>query len=206
MIHAWRGFRRSIRTGHANIPDLEETVRRTADQGFFLEPAFRRRIGNQAELLLLVDQEGSMAPFHWLTRELVDTAREEGRIGTLGTYYFHDVFHEHVFERATLLRPHPFERIMAGFAPKCGVLIVSDGGAARGSLDVEDRIMPTLRMIARLRRHTPFLAWLNPMPQRRWENTSARYIAEAVPMFPMTADGLSRSIGLLRGLGGGGNT
>ncbi|AIE83767.1 VWA domain-containing protein [Fimbriimonas ginsengisoli] len=199
MIHAWRRFRRPGHYGAPSVIDIPETVRRTADRGFFLEPVLRRRERNDAELLMLVDQEGSMAPFHWLTRDLVAAAVEESGIANVRVFYFHDVFQDQVFQQATLREPVSFDRVLASCRPNCGVLIVSDAGAARGSLDTDGRIVPTLRLLARVRRKTRYVAWLNPMPAHRWEGSSARYVAVGVPMLPMTKDGLNQAIAYLRG-------
>jgi uncharacterized protein with von Willebrand factor type A (vWA) domain len=42
-------------------------------------------------------------------------------------------------------------------------------------------------------------AWLNPMPNHRWRNTTAEEIARFVPMFEMNRRGLDAAIDILRG-------
>ena len=84
-------------TAPADVLDLNATVEKAAREGFFLAPVYRRRVRNQAHLLLLVDQDGSMVPFHRFTRELVETASEESALGQVDVFYFHNFFVETVY-------------------------------------------------------------------------------------------------------------
>jgi uncharacterized protein with von Willebrand factor type A (vWA) domain len=79
------------------------------------------------------------------------------------------------------------------------VLIVSDAGAARGSRRLE-RIGATTKLLGRLKLRTRLLAWLNPMPQERWEGTSAHMISCLVRMFQMDPDGCSAALDVVRGV------
>ena len=61
-------------------------------------------------------------------------------------------------------------------------------------------MLATLECLDTLRAVTPYVAWLNPMPEARWRNTSAEVIARQVAMFSMSPDGLSNAVDVLRGL------
>ncbi len=69
MAYAWRYLRRPIADGPEDVPDVEATVARAAQQGFFLAPVYRRRERNHAQLLLLIDQGGSMVPMPSLIKQ-----------------------------------------------------------------------------------------------------------------------------------------
>ena len=198
MVYSWRYLRRPVLDGPADVLDVAETVDRVAHQGFYLAPVYRRRERNHAHLLLLLDQGGSMTPFHRLTRDLAETARDESAIGSVDVFYFRNApaddlfFDRHCTEKAAVAR------VLDGCTDDTSVMVVSDAGAARGKLSVE-RILATTRFLGQLRARTALLAWLNPMPAGRWEGTTAAVIAHLVPMYPMNHDGLAHAIDAARG-------
>ncbi len=198
MLYAWRYLRRPVKDGPRDVLDVEATVERTARQGFFLHPEYDRRETNYAHLVLLVDQGGSMAPFHRFTRDLVDTACEGSAIRQVDVGYFHNVPPPQVFRDPHLTEPLPLERLFAEVTPDSSVLLVSDAGAARGQRSTT-RIRGTAEFLARLKRMTTLVAWLNPMPQARWASTSAQFIARLAPMFQMDGDGFGNAVDALRG-------
>lgn len=216
MKQGWRFLRRRVREGPPVELDVEATVQRISQDGFFLTPVLRPRRVNKAALLLLLDRDGSMAPFHPLGRRLAETAVEAGRLGRADTYYFHDCpppqdrrrpatpqnpYREHKLYRQPHLRQaRPLSEILDEFDNwRAGVLIFSDAGAARGGWD-EARIENTAVFLYQLRAlGIEHVAWLNPMPALRWAHTSAEAIAARVPMFSLESNGLYRAIDVLRG-------
>lgn len=200
MIYTWRYLRRPVKDGPRDVLDVETTVEQTARQGFFLRPVYDRRENNYAHLVLLVDQGGSMVPFHRFTRDLVETAtdEEESQIRQVEVMYFHNVPPADMFRDSHLTQPLPLEQVFARLTPDTSVLLVSDAGAARGHRSMP-RIRDTTEFLVRLKRLTRLIAWLNPMPQPRWAGTSAQYIARLAPMFQMDRDGFSHAVDALRG-------
>ena len=67
MIYAWRYLRRPIADGVADVLDIAATIAQATRQGVFLGPVYRRREQNHAHLYMLMDQNGSMMPFHRFT-------------------------------------------------------------------------------------------------------------------------------------------
>lgn len=201
MVYAWRYLRRPVKDGPWDVLDVAATVEQTARQGFFLRAVYDRRQRNYAHLVLLVDQGGSMVPFHRFTRDLVETARDEqaSQIRQVEVVYFQNVPPPHVFRDPHLTESLPLERLLAGVTPDTSVLVVSDAGAARGYRSTT-RIRATAEFLVQLKRRTTLIAWLNPMPQSRWASTSAQFIARLVPhMFQMDRDGFGNAIDALRG-------
>ncbi len=198
------------RDGPATIIDIDATVEKAARQGYLLDTVYRREMSDHSHLVLLVDRKGSMTPFHPLARDLVATAMrsaEEKLIGRLDVYYFRNVatasFHIDPFlgelDRIDG-RPLTMDESLNRHKGDMRIMILSDAGAARGNRAL-GRIEATEDMMAHLSRRTKFIAWLNPMPEKRWRWTSASIIARMVPMFEMTKLGFHRACRALRGRG-----
>lgn len=200
LVYNWRYLRRPVADGAKTVLDLEATVQRSTRQGFYLAPVYKRKLRNDARLLLLIDQNGSMTPFHHFTRDLVETVNQESSLDpeNVAAYYFQNVPAGGVFRDPYLTKPVPLAEALAACDESTSVLVVSDAGAARG-YRMRDRVRRTIRFLQQLRRYTTLLAWLNPMPESRWEGSSAEVIAQSVPMFQMDNEGLSNAIDVVRG-------
>ncbi|HMV46981.1 MAG TPA: VWA domain-containing protein [Blastocatellia bacterium] len=201
MAYGWRYLRLDVNDGAANILDLAATVDKAAREGLFTEPVYRRQRTNHAHLILLVDQKGSMMPFHRFTRDLVDSALESGHFAEdhVERFYFQNVIEEKLYTDPYLIQSVAFADVLARCDGDTSILIVSDAGAARG-LYHSDRVLMTTKFIAHLRRRTNQIAWLNPMPEERWTGTSAQMIAYMTPMLRLNQDGFSRAIDVARGI------
>ena len=226
----WRFLRRMDRSGPKREIDIEATVDRLVRDRFLLEPVRRAERVNRSELLLLIDRQGSMVPFHGLGRRIEETAVASGRLGHIETYYFNEVppLHRTAFDlpASAKYRPHllfadqaslegvEVSDIARRFNPAfTSVLIFSDGGAARGHWD-EERLESTARFLYQLTQlGLNQIAWLNPMPRERWslreeerwihyQPNTATEIARIVPMFGMDQTGLFEAINVLRGRSG----
>jgi uncharacterized protein with von Willebrand factor type A (vWA) domain len=57
----------------------------------------------------------------------------------------------------------------------------------------------TKNFIDQFRQRVRYIAWLNPMPQKRWDGTTAGLVARLVPMFEVSRRGLQDAIDVLRG-------
>lgn len=198
MKQSWRYLRRPVREGPPEELDVEATVEKAARESVLLETVLVPRRSNQAELVLLVDQDGSMVPFHNLSRQLVETARRGGRLGRAGVRYFHDYPDGFLYRNPARSEAQSIPEALLDIDGRAVVLIVSDAGAARGSFERE-RVERTQTFLDQLRRSVRRYAWLNPMPSHRWRNTTAEEIARLVPMFEMSRRGLDAAIDILRG-------
>jgi hypothetical protein len=201
MSYSWRYLRRTVEAGPAELLDVEATVQQTAQQGFYLEPVLRQRDQNQAQLVMLIDQNGSMMPLHQFTREVANTALYNSGLPPeqVFVYYFQNVPADYIYKDVFLTQPEELKAVLAACDSDTSVLVVSDAGAARGYRRLE-RIRATVRFLTQLRRTTQLCAWLNPIPAERWSGNSAEMIANLVPMFQMDNDGLSNAIDVVRGL------
>ncbi|MEA5537036.1 hypothetical protein [Crocosphaera sp. XPORK-15E] len=200
MAYNWRYLRRLIPDGPEAVFDVDATIKLTADQGFFLKPVFIREKRNNAHLLLLIDQNGSMTPFHHFTRDLVETAKYESTLSPerVDVAYFHNIPAEYVYQDVYLTQPMPLVEVMEKCDSNTSIIIISDAGAARGYRRLP-RIRETTRVLRQLKRYTNEVAWLNPMPPERWEGSSAQVLQYLIPMFPLDDEGLSQAIDVVRG-------
>ncbi|MGB8702791.1 MAG: hypothetical protein WCD18_25530, partial [Thermosynechococcaceae cyanobacterium] len=198
MKQSWRYLRRFIREGPAIELDVEATVQQMSRQGMLLYPVLKPRRVNRNELLLLVDQDGSMAPFHSLSERLADTAIQGGRLGKASIYYFHNCPSQHLYHDPYRQVAEPIGAVLAKLHPEyAGILIFSDAGAARGAFSRE-RLDLTAEFLDQLRQKLRHIAWLNPVPRDRWTGTAGE-IAKIVPMFELSRQGLNQAIDVLRG-------
>lgn len=202
ISQAWRHYRQMSRVGQRIEFDVDATVTQLHRQGVLLEPVLIPRRTNQARLLILEDSGGSMVPFRYVTRNLVRGAQHVG-LARVDVRYFHDVPRGVVFRDPDQLDPVSVEETAAPFS-NASILLYSDAGAARGGMD-DTRVSRTADLFATLRRYTTAIAWLNPVPRRRWAGTTAQAICDlehgVVPMFPLDHPGLTAAIDVLRGRG-----
>lgn len=199
MKQSWRHLRRMVREGVATELDVAGTVQRIAREGMLLHPVLMPRRTNRTELVLLIDQDGSMVPFHSLSTRLVETALRGGRLGKTTAYYFHNCPVGSLYNDPLHQDGESVEDVLKRFQrDRTSVLIFSDAGAARGGLNLE-RAELTAAFLRQLKQHVRYIAWLNPMPQSRWSSSTAREIALQVPMFEATRQGLDDAIDALRG-------
>ncbi len=229
VAQAWRRLRWPIREGPATELDVAATVQQRSRQGVASPPMLRPRRRNRAELLMLVDRQGSMAPFHSYVDMVCRSIAQAGRLRQVGLYYFHDAPLEgtdpallerlsgtlfpsldpvlaevpvlgrgELFEDQELLSPQPIAAVLASHAEGAAVVILSDGGAARGRYDLL-RLLDTVAFLKGLRAFTSRIVWLNPLPAAAWKGTTAAQLARHLPMFSMERDGMHRAVNVLRG-------
>ena len=198
MKQNWRYLRRLIREGPPIELDVEATVNQICRKGMLVHPVLQPRRVNRNQLLLLVDQDGSMAPFHSLSERLVNTAIQGGRLGKAGIYYFHNCPSEYLYKDPYHQVAEPITEVLSVLHREyTGVMIFSDAGAARGAFNRE-RLELTAEFLQQLRQKLRYVAWLNPMPRDRWQGTAGE-IAKLVPMFELSRQGLNEAIDVLRG-------
>ncbi|NJN12985.1 MAG: hypothetical protein HC836_34480 [Richelia sp. RM2_1_2] len=194
----WRFLRRPVREGTLKDLDITATVEKNCRYGILPEPAMMSRMTNQVKLLLLVDQGGSMVPFHHLSRQLIDKAKRGGNIKQTTVSYFQNYPEKYLYSDPTRLKAQLITNFLESIDKKTSVLIVSDAGAARGNYNPV-RVKDTQIFIEQLQQSVNYYAWLNPMPNDSWEYTTAGEIARFVPMFEMNREGFSAAINTLRG-------
>lgn len=198
MKQSWRFLRRPVRQGPRTELDIDATVEQFGRKGSFLEPVLVPRRVNQTELLILVDHDGSMVPFHDLSKRLVDTAVHAGRLGKTSLYYFQNCPTGYLWKDPYRQEAQAIPILLEQLSKRTVVMIVSDAGAARGGFN-QHRLNLTIEFLELLNNRVGYGTWLNPMSQERWDNTTAASIAGHISMFEVSRQGFQQSIDVLRG-------
>jgi hypothetical protein len=210
MKQCWRFLRRPIREGIPTELDIKGTIAKVSQEGILTTPVLRPQRINRADLMLLVDQKGSMVPFHPLSRQLIETAQRDGKLRQANVHYFQNCSEYDdseqsyiLFQQPTLFQPVLLKNLFTTVNHRTAALIISDAGSARGWFD-GDRVKKTEQFLEQLTKSVRYLAWLNPMPDEYWRGTSAEAISQLIPMFPLSRRGFNNAIALLQGryLGG----
>lgn len=189
----WRYFRRPLREGALTEIDIAATIQKVCQEGIFLEPVMIPQRINRAEILLLIDVSNSMIPFNLLSQRLLDNL-QGGRLGKAEVYYFLNCPGNHLYLHPQSSQVKSIEDLLPKLHSKrTVVLIVSDGGAARGGVS-PSRIEFTEEFIQKFARCVRHIAWLNPIPEERWEYTTAEDILQFVQMFELNSSGFKAAI------------
>jgi uncharacterized protein len=196
----WRFLRHRVREGRLEELDIAATVEKNCRSGILSEPVMMPSYTNQVKLVLLIDQGGSMVPFHHLSRQLIDKAKRGGNIKHVSVYYFQNYPEKYLYSDSTRLKAQLITDFLEYIDNNTCVLIIGDAGAVRGN-DNPERVTYTQKFIEQLQRSVNYYAWLNPMPNNSWKYTTASKIARSVPMFEMSREGFRAAINTLRGRG-----
>ena len=227
VAQAWRHLRRPVRSGPPTELDVAASIRERAVRGVATPPVVVPRRRNAVRLVLLIDRNGSMAPFHGYVDFVVAAIRDAARIDDVLPTYFHDL--PGSADDRSVLDADPFRAdldpvldriaplrggrvyvdpgltqgialadVLAQVTPATAALVISDGGAAHGILDI-GRLLDAVALLKAVGPAASGTGWLNPVAARRWTGTTAEAIARHVPMYPFTQQGLYAVIDALRG-------
>jgi uncharacterized protein with von Willebrand factor type A (vWA) domain len=229
IAQTWRRLRRPMRSGPPVELDIDGTLEQFARTGVATAPVLRPARRNTARLMLLVDRQGSMTPFHPYLDHVHAAIRHAARIDAITTWYFHDVPGRSRDQSLLATLPDPFEPAIDPVLDRVGPLTTGrlygepDLTAPRALDDVLDevtantavavfsdggavrggldtgRLLDTVALLVALRRRGALVAWLNPLAPPRWSGTTAGQIARHVPMFPLRREGMYRAVDVLRG-------
>lgn len=204
MQQIWRRLHHRVREGKSTELDISATIQQIEREGLLSEPIFLPNRVNRTELLLLIDYHGSMMPFHIVTRQLVNTLYQAGRLSGLNIYYFSNCPGDFLHHDPLLQKGISVDEVINSLHPaRTVVLILSDAGSARPKSPKEPvnekRVNETELFLERLRNQVRRIVWLNPEPQTRWTGTTAEVISKQVPMFELDLQGLKNAISFLQG-------
>lgn len=200
MVQGWYNLRRSICTGTKLELDVAATIEQIKSQGKFVLPVMKPRRLKSSSLLLLIDQRGSMQPFHVLSRQLVATAQQTGCLTSQSCYYFHNYPNDELYCDSQFNTEISVEEVLAGLSSQhTVVLIFSDAGAARRDY-IPRRIRETKEFLKKLKQQVKAIVWLNPLPESAWEETTAEQIAQSpnIKMFAADSKGFQAAIEVLK--------
>ena len=186
LTQQWRRLRRRQVQGASRDIDLQATIKHVAQQGFFDTPVMQRHLVNDYRLVVLVDWKGSMLAFHTLSDLIVETLKQE--LPKTEVWYFRNHPQDYFYGRPDWTEAIETDKWLFQLAQNpAHILIVSDGGAARGNF-VTERLQAWFRFFKQVKPIAPNIVWLNPMPQERWAGSTAGYVEKMVTMKPINDD------------------
>jgi uncharacterized protein len=190
-------LRNLIKEGGKEEIDLDATIEGVCADGFFLKPVFQKAVVNRLELLFLIDVSNSMIPFKLVINHFLQSINQE-TFNRVNYYYFRNCPVEYLY-----LKPNqPDAELISNILPKLHqqhtlVIIISDAGAARKGFN-QTRIDLTTEFIDLLNKNIRRLLWLNPLPEERWYNTTAKGIADMIKMVSLSPSGFSEGVKYLK--------
>jgi hypothetical protein len=229
VAQAWRRLRRPVRRGPNVELDMRATLHRYARTGVATAPVLVPRRRNTARLVLLIDRQGSMTPFHGYVDHVCRAITNAGRLDAISVAYFHNVPGRSRDQELLADLPDPFspllDPVLRRIAPLAGGRVYRDPALTEprplsGLLDeltantavavLSDagalrgslhtgRLLDTAAMVKALYAAGAPVAWLNPLPAARWRHTTAGQIARHVPMSPLSRAGMYQAVDVLRG-------
>lgn len=188
------------------VLDVDGTIRDTCDNAGTLKVRYKNPRKNAVKVLLLMDSGGSMDYYASLCSMLFQAATKSNNFKELHTYYFHNCVYSEVYTHPGLRWDSvvPTEWLLQNYDASYKVIIVGDGAMSPYELrepryDWEKRTYGDsgLAWLERLRRHYPYLIWLNPepMPARPdyWSQTHWQ-LAQIFRMYDLSAEGLEQGM------------
>lgn len=194
----WRRFKAAKREGAKVELDIQATIEEKCRHGILSEPVLIPARRNQARLVVLVDVSASMIAWRDFNGVLVKSL-SKGQLGKSQIYYFHNIPDDVLYESESLIKPKPVADALKE-NQNSALLIISDGGAARGYKNRE-RVKETEKFLQDVSRAWRPVVWLNPMPSDRWRNTTAEAIKKLLnnKMYRLNEEGMIKAIDVLRG-------
>ncbi|WP_103333677.1 vWA domain-containing protein [Pseudotabrizicola formosa] len=203
---ALRNLRRWARDGAAQEFDLDGTIQSTARSGF-LDVQTRAERRNAVKVLIFFDIGGSMDPYVRVMEELFSAARSEFK--HLVPFYFHNCLYEGVW-RDNARRwdaQTPTWDVLRSYGPNYRCIFVGDAamspyeilhpGGANEHWNPESGQVWLERACAQWPQHL----WINPVAEAHWSYTQSTQLISSIfagRMVPMTIEGLTRGIRLIR--------
>ena len=205
---AFRALRQlSVQTDTAERElDVDGTIRSTCDNAGTLKVCYQPPRKNAVKVLLLMDFGGSMDYYSNLCSMLFQAATKSNTFKELHTFYFHNCVYGELYTQPAYRYDQTVttEWLLKNFDASYKVIIVGD--ASMNPAELRDRQYnwgqgtygPSgLEWLDRLKRHFPYLIWLNPKPSpTRLDFWSQTYwqLSRMFDMYPLSVGGLEQGL------------
>jgi len=207
MGEALKRLRNLVPSGPRDRVDIDETLRRTVNNGGDIEIVFRAALRDKLKVILAVDNGGwSMEPHVDVVQTLFNHARAQFK--DLRIYYFHNTIYDFLWKDPARIR-HPVKvDDLARMEPDTRLILVGDASMAPyelmipdGSIHVEEKSgLTSLERLKFLAATFPWSVWLNPRMESEWRSTrTIGMIREIFPMFELSISGLEEAVSHLQG-------
>ncbi len=201
---ALRRLRAFVRDGAADELDIGATIDATARNAGEIEVVTRPPSRPNTHVVLMIDVGGSMYPYTELMSQLFSATKKATHFKELRTYYFHNCVYGQVYGTTAFAEPVTIPDLMRQCASHYKLIMVGDALMAPHELHMGGNWSPDgpdgisgIGWLRILREHFTDAVWLNPEPEIAWQGTTIQDVGEALPMFPLTVDGLTEAMALL---------
>ncbi len=197
---ALRRLRKWARDGAAEELDLDGTIRATAEHGW-LDVQVRPERRNAVKVLLFLDVGGSMDPHVKVMEELFSAAKSEFKY--LKSFYFHNCLYEGVWtdNRRRWDRQTPTWDVLRSYGSDWRCIFVGDASMSpyeilqQGGANEHWNAETGKVWLERARAQWPSSLWINPIPERFWDQSHSIRLIRGIfenRMVPMTLEGIAR--------------
>ena len=202
---ALKKLRKFARVSGKDELDIDETIKKTADNGGFIDIRTRAEKMNQIKVLIFFDVGGSMDPYIQICEELFSAARYEFK--NLEFFYFHNFIYEGVWKdnqrRNEIIDT---QEIINKYGADYKVIFVGDASMGiyevthiNGSVEHYNE-KPGEYYLKSLQNHFNKIVWLNPSDIEDWDYSQSidyiRYLIEN-KMYPLTIEGINKAVKFL---------
>lgn len=202
---ALKKLRKFARVSGKDELDIDETIKKTADNGGFIDIRTRAEKMNQIKVLIFFDVGGSMDPYIQICEELFSAARYEFK--NLEFFYFHNFIYECVWKdnqrREEIINT---QEIINKYGADYKVIFVGDASMGiyevthiNGSVEHYNE-KPGEYYLKSLQNHFNKIVWLNPSDIEDWDYSQSidyiRYLIEN-KMYPLTIEGINKAVKFL---------
>lgn len=210
---ALKKLRQLTRQGLASELDIDGTIDETCRNAGEIELVYRPERRNNVRLLLLMDVGGTMDPYYEPVSQLLTAMFGDRSLREFKAYYFHNCIYEMVGTSADLYRKDAVTvaSLLRKYDERWKVVIVGDASMHPAELlqergNINPRRETATRGIDwlwRLREHFERTVWLNPDPERIWDDShTCRIVQEVFPMYHLSVAGITEAVGALVGAKG----
>jgi len=204
---ALKRLRKLDRRGLPDEISLEKTIEKTCRNAGDIELVYEAPRKNQTELLLLMDVGGSMDPYARMVEALFSAAHASSHFKAFEHFYFHNCVYSKVYSDMMRRESIPLAELFRKFRSSFYVIFVGDACmspyelfAPNGAIEYwENNATPGIEYLKKIREHYSHSVWLNPEPEDLWQShPTIRAISQVLPMYPLSVEGLTKSVNALR--------
>lgn len=187
--------------------DLDLTIDASARNGGEIDLVFGKPRRNRIKLLLLMDVGGSMDPHTLLCERLFSAAHAANHFKKFEHKFFHNCVYEKLYTDIARWKGELTSEVLKNLDETWSVVFVGDAWMSPyelthsgGAIDYyHSNVDSGLTWLRRFRQRCPNSIWLNPEPQKIWNAPTIHLIRQVFPMYPLTIDGLTEAVDVLRG-------
>ncbi|WP_411822633.1 VWA domain-containing protein [Leptospira sp. 'Mane'] len=195
--------------------NIDKTVKRTCENAGDIEIIEERTRKNALRLVLILDIGGSMTPHSERVSKLFSASRSLYHFKEVHNFFFHNIFHDRLYETHEFSKSISLKHFEEKFRKNTKLIFVGDAYMApyelmsapynpysyhRDSPEEKNRKRKSgLDSLKELIEKFPDSIWLNPEPKKFWTAPTIQAIEDVVSMYPLTIDGIRKSVRKLLG-------